>query len=82
MYQEIWIQEVLLDSILHHYQPDAHIVERVSCLTDNSNLEKKIEATRKEMYTRFENDPDDPLILAVSQKLDKLLNELTKVQKN
>lgn len=34
------------------------------------------------MYVAFENNPNDPQLLAISQKLDKLLNELDKFQKS
>ncbi|WP_404455122.1 aspartyl-phosphate phosphatase Spo0E family protein [Virgibacillus necropolis] len=38
-------------------------------------LKKKIEETRKKMYETYENNPNDPQILTISQSLDVLLNE-------
>lgn len=45
-----------------------------------TKLKRKIEITRKEMYDTFETNPKDPYVLTLSQKLDKLLNELQKME--
>ncbi|WP_406944149.1 Spo0E family sporulation regulatory protein-aspartic acid phosphatase [Halobacillus sp. SY10] len=45
-------------------------------MDDISWLEERIEAVRQEMYDAYLNGADDDEVLKISQKLDKLLNQL------
>ncbi|REJ09084.1 aspartyl-phosphate phosphatase Spo0E family protein [Halobacillus trueperi] len=45
-------------------------------MDDISLLEEKIESVRQEMYDAYLNGADDDDVLHISQKLDKLLNQL------
>ncbi|WP_152655398.1 aspartyl-phosphate phosphatase Spo0E family protein [Oceanobacillus sp. CFH 90083] len=47
-----------------------------------NDLNKQIEAKRKEMYAVYEKDPTDPNLLKLSQSLDKLLNRLDQISNN
>ncbi|WP_246206696.1 aspartyl-phosphate phosphatase Spo0E family protein [Virgibacillus ihumii] len=38
-------------------------------------LKRKIEETRERMYKTYNHNPNDPQVLAISQRLDVLLNE-------
>ncbi|WP_139343270.1 Spo0E family sporulation regulatory protein-aspartic acid phosphatase [Virgibacillus siamensis] len=44
-------------------------------------LKRKIEETRKRMYKTYENDPNDPQVLSISQSLDILLNKYDRALK-
>ncbi|WP_337249656.1 aspartyl-phosphate phosphatase Spo0E family protein [Virgibacillus halodenitrificans] len=44
------------------------------------DLYKKIEETREKMYQAYKNDPQSPEVLAISQKLDDLLNKLERLK--
>ncbi|MFD2750985.1 aspartyl-phosphate phosphatase Spo0E family protein [Virgibacillus siamensis] len=41
-----------------------------------------MEATRNKMYKIYEENPKDPEILCISQKLDVLLNKYDQLRKN
>ncbi|MBO0992845.1 aspartyl-phosphate phosphatase Spo0E family protein [Bacillus sp. J14TS2] len=41
-----------------------------------NQLYEEIELLRRKMYQKYEQDPNDPEILMISQMLDKLLNDL------
>ncbi|MGR9049746.1 Spo0E family sporulation regulatory protein-aspartic acid phosphatase [Halobacillus faecis] len=45
-------------------------------MDDISRLEEIIESVRQEMYDAYTNGADDQEVLNISQKLDKLLNQL------
>ncbi|GGF22770.1 hypothetical protein GCM10010954_21980 [Halobacillus andaensis] len=51
-------------------------------LSSIKDLQEKIEALRTKMYKTYENNPNDPQLLAISQSLDKLLNELERSMRN
>ncbi|GGC76951.1 hypothetical protein GCM10007216_04320 [Thalassobacillus devorans] len=51
-------------------------------LSSIKDLQEKIEALRTKMYKTYENNPNDPQLLAISQLLDKLLNELEQSLRN
>ena len=46
-------------------------------MTKVDKLNQQVEATRREMYAAYEQNPNDPYVLQLSQSLDHLLNELT-----
>ncbi|WP_406945739.1 Spo0E family sporulation regulatory protein-aspartic acid phosphatase [Halobacillus sp. SY10] len=46
-------------------------------MDDISQLEKKIESVRQEMYEAYINEADYEEVLNISQRLDKLLNQLS-----
>lgn len=48
-------------------------------MSDIKRLNEKIEEKRKEMYAAYQKDPNDPAVLKLSQSLDVLLNQLTKL---
>lgn len=48
-------------------------------LSHIADLQIKIESTREKMYKIYENDPNDPYLLTISQLLDKQLNELNRL---
>ncbi|MBX0356062.1 aspartyl-phosphate phosphatase Spo0E family protein [Halobacillus sp. Nhm2S1] len=45
-------------------------------MDDISKLEEKIESVRHELYDAYLSGADDEEVLYISQKLDKLLNQL------
>ncbi|MFG6147479.1 Spo0E family sporulation regulatory protein-aspartic acid phosphatase [Halobacillus sp. B23F22_1] len=51
-------------------------------LSSIKDLQEKIEVLRTKMYKTYENNPNDPQLLAISQSLDKLLNELERSKRN
>ncbi|WP_371925920.1 Spo0E family sporulation regulatory protein-aspartic acid phosphatase [Halobacillus sp. A5] len=51
-------------------------------LSDINDLKEKVELVRKKMYKVYENNPNDPQLFAISQSLDKLLNELERTMQN
>ncbi|GGF15181.1 hypothetical protein GCM10010954_12240 [Halobacillus andaensis] len=51
-------------------------------LSSIKELQEKIEVLRTKMYKTYENNPNDPQLLAISQSLDKLLNELERSMRN
>nr|WP_256522126.1 aspartyl-phosphate phosphatase Spo0E family protein [Halobacillus sp. A5] len=51
-------------------------------MSDINDLKEKVELVRKKMYKVYENNPNDPQLFAISQSLDKLLNELERTMQN
>lgn len=51
-------------------------------MSEINELNKQIEAKRKEMYAVYEQNPTDPNLLNLSQSLDKLLNQLNRISNN
>ncbi|WP_240339635.1 aspartyl-phosphate phosphatase Spo0E family protein [Halobacillus ihumii] len=70
---------VLISELLHLYLTDASKVERESRIED---LKERIEVLRVKMYKTYENNPNDPQLITISQSLDKLLNELERTTQN
>jgi len=50
-------------------------------LCNIKELKRKIEETRQEMYKAYENNPNDPEVLSISQSLDVLLNRYSQALK-
>lgn len=44
-------------------------------------LREQIEIMRKKMYEIYEKNPEDPELLAISEKLDVLLNRYDRLRK-